>query len=92
MTKIGTIQQVQTTQIRRKRTFTYGFSYEVGAGYRFNNRISLACSAGLLFNPFTSYDLNPNPTPSQFFQLYGKVMVGYAFGGKMMKIRVREVD
>jgi hypothetical protein len=90
VTKIGTINQVQTTQIRRKRTFIYGFSYETGAGYRINSRISLICSAGLLFNPFTSYDLNPNPIPSQFFQLYGKVMVGYAFGRRMMKIRAIE--
>lgn len=87
VTIVGTIEQVQTTQIRRKRSIIYGFSYETGIGYRFNNRISLACSAGLLFNPFTSYDLTPNPIPSQFFQLYGKVMIGYAFGSRLMKIR-----
>jgi hypothetical protein len=92
VTIVGTINQVQTTQIRRKRTFIYGFSYETGAGYRINSRISLICSAGLLFNPFTSYDLNPNPIPSQFFQLYGKVMVGYAFGRRMMKIGEVEDD
>ena len=87
VTIIGTLEQVQTTQIRRKKSFTYGFSYEIGTGYQFNSRISLTCSAGLLFNPFTSYDLAPNPVPSRFTQIYGKVMVGYAFGRKLMKIR-----